>query len=34
MSHGQLFLGGHAAAGRLFAVAQRGVKEDYVIRVI
>ena len=31
MGHGELFLGGHAAAGRLLAVAQGGVKEDNVI---
>ena len=31
VGHGQLFLRGHAAAGRLLAVAQRGVEEDYVI---
>ena len=31
--HGQLFLGGHAAAGRLLAVAQRGVEKYNVIRV-
>src|ERR1035437_2927772 len=31
MRHGQLFLRHHAAARRLLAVAQRGVKEDNVI---
>ena len=31
VGHGELFLRGHAAAGRLLAVAQRGVKEDDVI---
>ena len=31
VSHGELFLRGHAAAGRLLAVAQGGVEEDYVI---
>ena len=31
MGHGQLFLRRHAAAGRLFAVAQRGVEEDNAI---
>jgi hypothetical protein len=31
MSHGQLFLRRHAAAGRLLSVAQRGVKEEYLI---
>ncbi len=30
MGHGQLFLRGHAAAGRLLAVAQGGVEEEYV----
>ena len=34
MSHGQFFLRGHAAARRLLAVAQSGVEESYVIRVI
>ena len=29
--HGELFLRGHAAAGRLLAVAQSGVEECYVI---
>ena len=31
MGHGQLFLRGHAAAGRLLAVAQRGVEKDNLI---
>ena len=31
MGHGELFLRGHAAAGRLLAVAQGGVEEGYVI---
>ncbi len=31
VSHGELFLRGHAAARRLLAVAQGGVEEDYVI---
>ncbi len=31
MRHRQLFLGGHAATGRLLAVAQGGIKENYVI---
>ncbi len=30
--HGELFLGGHAAAGRLLAVAQSGVEERYMMR--
>ena len=32
VGHGELFLRGHAAAGRLLAVAQRGVEESNVIR--
>jgi hypothetical protein len=31
MRHGQLFLRGHAATRRLFAIAQSGIKENYVI---
>jgi hypothetical protein len=31
MSHGQLFLRRHAAAGRLLTVAQCGVEEDDAI---
>ena len=31
VGHGELFLRGHAAAGRLLAVAQSGVEEDYVV---
>ena len=31
MGHGELFLGRHAAAGRLLAIAQSGVEERYVI---
>ncbi len=31
MGHGELFLRGHAAAGRLLAVAQGGVEKDYVV---
>ena len=32
VGHGELFLRGHAAAGRLLAVAQSGVEEDYMVR--
>jgi hypothetical protein len=31
MGHGELFLRGHAAAGRLLAIAKGGVKEGDVI---
>jgi hypothetical protein len=31
MGHGQLFLRGHTAAGRLLAVAQRRVEKNNVI---
>ena len=31
MSHGELFLGGHAAARGLLAVAQGGVEKDYMV---
>jgi hypothetical protein len=31
MGHGELFLRGHAAAGRLLAVAQRGIEKNYMI---
>ena len=34
MGHGELFLRGHAAAGRLLAVAQSGVEEGNVIALI
>ncbi len=30
--HGEFFLGGHAAAWGLLAVAQSGVEKDYVVR--
>ena len=32
MSHSELLLRGHAATRRLFAIAQSGVKEHYMVR--